>query len=105
MKQGRGSRGPTEARPGERESKRKKLIRERERAGRRGASTTSGEGEKKRQGTYPREREAGGSREKNKREEQKRRAKEREGGACPKKSGHEGNRTRDLHLVQRFANH
>ena len=87
MKQGRGSRGPTEARPGERESKRKSL-KERERAGRRGASTTSGEGEKKRQGTYPREREAGGSREKNKREEQKRRAKERECGACPKKSGH-----------------
>ena len=89
MKQGRGSRGPTEARPGERESKRKSL-KERERAGRRGASTTSGEGEKKRQGTYPREREAGGSREKNKREEQKRRTKETEGGLVQKNVSIEG---------------
>ena len=46
----------------------------------------AGKEKKKKKGTYPREREAGGSRQKNKREEQKRRTKEREAGRRDKRS-------------------
>ena len=77
MKQGRGSRGPTEARPGERESKRKKINkREREGGEARGINNQRGRRKRKDRGhTRESARQAAAekrTKEKSKREEQKR---------------------------------